>query len=165
MIKNRIVLFALSFLLWLTLSWSFRAEDLIIAFFVSILVAWLTADIFPQKVGIFRKPERYLWIIYYIPLFAWECLKANLDGAYRILHPDVPLKPGIVKVNTTLKSDTGITFLANTLTLMPGTMTVDVDRDRGVLYVHWVNVKSCDVEKATEEIVLKFELVLKRIFE
>ena len=165
MIKNRIVLFALSFLLWLFLNWSFSVENLIIAFFVSFLVAWLTADIFPQKAGIFRRPARYLWIIYYIPLFVWECFKANLDGAYRILHPDVPLRPGIVKVKTTLKSDTGITFLANTLTLKPGTMTVDVDRDQGVLYVHWVDVKSCDVEKASEELVLKFERVLKRIFE
>jgi len=165
MIKNRIVLFGLSFILWLFLSWSFKTEDLVIAFFVAILVTWLTADIFPQKANILYNPSRYLWVLYYIPVFIWECLKANLDGAYRILHPDVPIRPGIVKVKTSLKSDTGITFLANTLTLKPGTMTVDVDRDKWVLYVHWVDVRTEDVQKATEELVTKFERILKRIFE
>ncbi len=165
MIKNKIVLFSLSFLLWLLLNWSVNLENLLIALFVGALVTWLTADIFPQQANIFKRPSRYLWIFYYVPVFLWECFKANLDGAYRIIHPDVPLKPGIVKVRTTLKSDTGITFLANTLTLKPGTMTVDVDRENGVLYVHWVDVKSDDIEKATQEIVSRFERILKRIFE
>ena len=165
MIKNKIVLFSLSFLLWLLLNWSVNLENLLIALFVGALVTWLTADIFPQQANIFKRPSRYLWIFYYVPVFLWECFKANLDGAYRIIHPDVPLKPGIVKVRTTLKSDTGITFLANTLTLKPGTMTVDVDRENGVLYVHWVNVKSDDIDKATQEIVSRFERILKRIFE
>jgi len=165
MIKNKIVLFSLSFLLWLLLNWSANLENLLIALFVGALVTWLTADIFPQQANIFKRPSRYLWIFYYVPVFLWECFKANLDGAYRIIHPDVPLKPGIVKVRTTLKSDTGITFLANTLTLKPGTMTVDVDRENGVLYVHWVNVKSDDIDKATQEIVSRFERILKRIFE
>jgi multicomponent Na+:H+ antiporter subunit E len=165
MIKNRILLFMLGFLLWLLLNWSFGPEDLIIALLVGTLVAWFTADIFPKESHIFREPGRYLWMFYYIPLFVWECFKANLDGAYRILHPDLPLRPGIVKVKTTLTSDTGITFLANTLTLKPGTMTVDVDRGGGFLYVHCVDVKNMDTQKATEEVVSKFERILKRIFE
>jgi multicomponent Na+:H+ antiporter subunit E len=77
----------------------------------------------------------------------------------------VPIKPGIVKVKTTLKSETGLTFLANTLSLKPGTMTVDIDREGGYLYVHWVDVRSQDVKAATEELVLKFERILKKIFD
>lgn len=112
-----------------------------------------------------KHASRYLWFLYYVPLFIWECVKANIDGAYRTAHPDLPIHPGIVKVKTTLKSDAALTFLANTLTLKPGTMTVDIDKEDGFLYVHWSEVKSQDVEKATELIVSKFERILKRIFE
>jgi multicomponent Na+:H+ antiporter subunit E len=70
-----------------------------------------------------------------------------------------------VKVKTTLKSDTALTFLANSITLTPGTLTVDIDKDCGVLYVHWIDVKAKDVEAATKIIVERFEKILKRIFD
>jgi len=85
--------------------------------------------------------------------------------AYRVCHPDLPINPGIVKVKTTLKSDTGLTFLANSITLTPGTMSVDIDQENGFLYIHWIDVKDKDIEKATEIIVKTFEDVLRRIFE
>jgi multicomponent Na+:H+ antiporter subunit E len=91
--------------------------------------------------------------------------KANIDVAYRVSHPNLPIRPGIVKVKTSLKSDTGLTFLANCITLTPGTMTVDIDKNSGFLYIHWINVKDKDVEGATERIVKRFERRLTRIFE
>jgi multicomponent Na+:H+ antiporter subunit E len=109
--------------------------------------------------------KRIIWALYYIPLFIWECLKANLDGAWRVIHPDMPINPGIVKIKTALHSDTALMFLANSITLKPGTMAVDIDKENGVLYVHWADVKSQDIKQATELISGKFERVLKRIFE
>ena len=91
-------------------------------------------------------------------------MKANLDVVYRALHPAMPIKPGIVKIKTSLKTDSGITALANSITLTPGTLTVDLTDD-GFLYVHWINVKSTDVEQATRLIAQRFEWFLKRIFE
>jgi multicomponent Na+:H+ antiporter subunit E len=85
--------------------------------------------------------------------------------AYRVSHPDLPINPGIVKVKTTLKSDTGLTFLANSITLTPGTMSVDIDQENGFMYIHWIDVKDKDIQKATEIIVKIFEDVLRRIFE
>ena len=76
------------------------------------------------------------------------------------------MSPGIlVKVKTGLKSESGLTFLANSITLTPGTMSVDIDRENGCIYVHWINVKDADTEKATQIIANKFEKVLSRIFE
>lgn len=163
--KSRIILFVLGFLLWLALSWRVNLENFVIALAVGILVAWLTADMFPASTDIFRRPSRYLWFFYYLPLFVWECVKANIDGAFRVIHPDLPIKPGIVKIKTQLKSDIALTFLANTLTLKPGTMTVDIDKENGLLYVHWANVESQDIDKATELIAGKFERILKKVFE
>jgi multicomponent Na+:H+ antiporter subunit E len=98
-------------------------------------------------------------------MFLWECFKANLDVAYRVLHPRLPIHPGIVKVRTKLTTDTALTFLANSITLTPGTMSVDIDKDNGILYIHWIDVKTKDVESATRIIVDRFEKVLKKIFD
>ena len=91
--------------------------------------------------------------------------KANIDVAWRVIHPDIPIKPGIVKLKTTLKSETGLTFLANSITLTPGTLSVDIDQKNGFLYVHWIDVKDKDTEAATRIIVERFEKILRRIFE
>jgi multicomponent Na+:H+ antiporter subunit E len=103
--------------------------------------------------------------MYYVPLFVWECLKANIEVAYLVIHPMLPINPGIVKVKTRLKSEIGLTFLANSITLTPGTMSVDLDRENGILYIHWINVKCTDIDKATAHIVSTFEGVLEKIFE
>lgn len=118
-----------------------------------------------KRPHVFKSIRRYIWFLYYIPVFIWECIKANIDVAYRVGHPDLPIRPGIVKVKTTLKSDTALTFLANSITLTPGTMSVDIDAEDGFLYVHWIDVKDKDILKATEIIVKKFENILARIFE
>lgn len=166
MIKIRAVLFAFALLVWLLLSGSLDLEHWIIGVLVGILISWLTADIFEKApTRIFANPSRFLWFIYYLLLFAWECVKANLESAYIVLHPDLPIKPGIVKVRTLLRSDAALTLLANSLTLKPGTMTVDIDKEKGFLYIHWANVKAQGIDEATRYIVEKFERVLKRIFE
>ena len=87
-----------------------------------------------------------------------------MQVVYLVLHPDMPIKPGIVKVKTKLKSESGVTALANSITLTPGTLTVDVVNENE-LYVHWLVVESADVDKATEIIVSRFESILKRIFD
>jgi multicomponent Na+:H+ antiporter subunit E len=88
-----------------------------------------------------------------------------VDVAYRVLHPQLPINPAIVKVKTDLKSDTALTFLANSITLTPGTMCVDIDKEAGVLYIHWIDAKTTDVEEATHRIAGPFESTLKEIFD
>jgi multicomponent Na+:H+ antiporter subunit E len=58
-----------------------------------------------------------------------------------------------------------LTFLANTITLTPGTMSVDVDRENGFLYIHWIYVRDEETEAATRLIVDVFERILIKIFE
>ncbi|GAH99268.1 unnamed protein product, partial [marine sediment metagenome] len=86
------------------------------------------------------------------------------DVAYRVLHPRLPIKPGIVKVKTSLKTPTGRVALANSITLTPGTLSVEITEE-GYLYVHWIMVRTTDIKEATERIVRKFEPILKEIFE
>ena len=71
--------------------------------------------------------------------------KANIDVAYRVITGRI--KPGIVKISPKLKTDAGLTMLANSITLTPGTLSVDVDEETNDLYVHWINVKKEALEK------------------
>ena len=163
--KSQIILFIISFAVWTFLTWPLDYQHIIIGILVSALTSFITGDMFVRRPHVFKSLSRYLWFGYYIPLFIWECIKANIDVAYRVGHPDLPINPGIVKVKTTLKSDTALTFLANSITLTPGTMSVDIDKEGGFLYIHWINVRDTDIKRATEEIVTKFEDILKRVFE
>jgi len=163
--KSKIILFIIGFIIWMLLGWPFDIQHAIAGVFVAGLVAFLTGDMFSRQPHHFGHISRYLWFCYYVPLFLWECLKANIDVALRVSSPQLPINPGIVKVKTTLKSDTALTFLANSITLTPGTFCVDIKPEEGILYIHWIDVKSEDTALATQLIVSKFERVLKKIFE
>lgn len=163
--KRKIILFVVVLAVWFLLSGQADLQHLSVGVIIAALVAFLTGDLFVQRPHLLLQASRYLWFLYYVPIFLWACIKANIDVARRVLGPTVAVNPGIVKVKTTLKSDIGLTFLANSITLTPGTLCVDVDRDKGFLYVHWIDVKTTDVDKATEMIVHRFEKILKRVFE
>jgi multicomponent Na+:H+ antiporter subunit E len=164
-VKSRTVLFVFCLVIWLLLSWPADWQHLVVGVVVSLLVTLITGDMFVGRPRMFGHVGRYLWFLYYIPVFVWECLKANVDVALRVIHPDLPIKPGIVRAKTRLKSETGLTFLANSITLTPGTLSVDVDRENGFLYIHWINVRTTDTQQATQLIVEKFERILAHVFE
>lgn len=164
--KSKVVLFILALLTWLILSWSFDWQHLVVGALVSLLVSAMVGGLFITRPHLLRHPMRYVYFFFaYLPLLLWEVIKANFDVAYRVAHPKLPINPGIVKLKTNLRSDTGITFLANSITLTPGTMTVDVDKEAGILYVHWIDVKEKDIEAATRYIAGRFEPLLDKIFE
>ncbi|OGS23066.1 MAG: hypothetical protein A2252_08070 [Elusimicrobia bacterium RIFOXYA2_FULL_39_19] len=163
--KSRALSFLLAFVFWVALTWSLDWQYLLTGVIISLFIAWAVGDILTRNPWKFKQHARYIWAVYYIWVFIWEMVKGNIDGAYRILHPGLPIKPGIVKVKTNLRSDSALTYLANTITLTPGTFTVDVDSENGYLYVHWMNVETEDIDKATEIIIGKYEKILGKIFE
>ncbi len=83
-----------------------------------------------------------LFLVYLIGPFFWAMAKANLDVAYRVITGRI--RPGIVRLSPGLTTDFGVTLLANSITLTPGTLSVDVDEESGDLFVHWINVKDTD---------------------
>ena len=166
---RRLVYFILAFIVWVFLTWPFvdgriDIQVIIAGLIASLIVAILFHEILPQEHIVFISPIRIFWTVVYIPVFFYYVIKANFDVVYRALHPRMPINPGIVKIKTNLKTQSGITALANSITLTPGTLTVDLTDD-GFLYVHWINVKSDDVEEATDFIARRFEWFLQKIFE
>jgi multicomponent Na+:H+ antiporter subunit E len=160
---SRLLTFILAIVAWLTLTWRVELWSVMIGLLLALLVTFKFGEIFTYNPKKFAKPTRYLWLLYYLPVFFWEMLKANVDVAYRVLHPKMPINPGLVKIKTGLTSEMGKAFLANSITLTPGTTTVDIRGDE--IYVHWIDVKTTDVEEATRLISKKYEAIIARIFE
>ncbi len=158
-----IAVFTLSLLFWLLLTFRITVPNLIVGSIASIICSAIFARYYFHNVYKFLQPRRYFWFIVYLFVFIWECIKANFDVAYRVLHPAMPIRPGIVKVKTTLRSDFAKTLLANSITMTPGTITVDIIGD--YMYIHWIYVRSEDPEIYTGMITGAFEKYIKKIIE
>jgi multicomponent Na+:H+ antiporter subunit E len=77
----------------------------------------------------------------YLVLFLWELLTANVDVAYRVLAPSMPIDPDVVEVPLRVQTDSAVTTIANSITLTPGTLTMDYDEETNTLYVHAITGK------------------------
>lgn len=158
-----VTLFILSLLFWLMLTFRITVPNIIVGSAAALLCTLFFGRFFITSVYKLLQPSRYFWFVIYLIVFLWECIKANLDVAYRVLHPSMPIRPGIVKVKTTLKSELAKTLLANSITMTPGTITVDIIGD--YFYIHWIYVRSEDPEVYTGIIMGAFEKYIKRIIE
>ena len=118
--------------------WSYY--ELLFGAVLSIIVGIIARNIFVKKSLRMLNPVRWFTFIGYVigPFFVGMA-KANFDVAYRVITGKI--NPGIVKISPGLKTDLGITMLANSITLTPGTLTVDIDENKNDLYIHWINVK------------------------
>lgn len=158
-----LALFILTLIFWLLLTFDFSVSNLLTGGVAALLTALLFAKYFFHNTGKLLQPVRYFWFLVYLVIIIWECIKANFDVAYRVLHPAMPIKPGIVKLKLDLKSDFARTMLANSITMTPGTIAVDIVDD--VLYVHWIYVSSEDPDEYRQKIVGRFEKYIKKTFE
>ncbi len=155
--------FILSLIFWLLISFNLSLANIIIGLLAALITTLLFVKYFFSGMIKVIQPQRYFWLVIYLFIFLWECIKANFDVAYRVLHPAMPIKPGIVKVKTGLKSDFARTMLANSITMTPGTISVDIVDD--YIYVHWIYISSEDPEIYSRKISGRFEKYIKRIFE
>ena len=155
-------LFGMTLVLWLALTSSLAAPEVIAGCAVSLVVSLLGTRIY-SRLGLPPLTiRRVLFAIAYVGVLFAEIIRANIDVAYRVLHPRMPINPGIVIIRTSLKHNIARLILANSITLTPGTFTLDVAGDE--LLIHWIDVKTTDTEGATRMVGERFEKYLKPIF-
>ncbi len=169
--KSKIAVFFLSFIVWFLLIWPvcghYGAVDfqgITAGFFASLISALIFGKGFAEKPRKILEPRRWFYFLLFIPVFAYYCIKANIQVAYLVVHPQLPIKPGIVRMRTKLKNRVAIVVLSNCITLTPGTLTVEAT-EKGVLYVHWLAITAIDEGEAGRIIAGKFEYFLHKIFE
>lgn len=167
--KNRFTLFTVCLIVWLLLVWPFGRSpagvpDVVAGVLVAAVTAAIMREISMERADRWLNPVRWFWAAVYLVVLTYYIIRANLDVAYRVLHPAMPIRPGIVRVRTRLKGAGARTLLANSITLTPGTLSVEVTPD-GDLFIHWINVTATGIERATERIVGRFEWFISRIAE
>ena len=159
---QRALMFATLLLFWVMLNGSLTADTLLVGALISMAITLLV----PTGLTFFTEfrftPQAFVMGLRYYGYFFKELVKSNLKLTAIVIAPSLPIEPGIVKVRTRLKSSMGRLMLANSITLTPGTLTVDLDGEW--LYVHWVTVTSTDIETATAEIVAGFERYLEVMY-
>jgi multicomponent Na+:H+ antiporter subunit E len=178
---NRLALFILLLLFWIFLTWPAELgpaylQDLGVGAVAALLVTWITGgstegeqtreggSAIIQRDGRWLQPQRYVWAFVYAFVLAAYVIQANFEVAYRVLHPAMPIRPGIVKIKTRLRRPSSRAALCNSITLTPGTLAVDI-RDDGTMMVHWIYVRSLDEDEAAQQIIGRFEWFIERIFE
>ncbi|WP_297093121.1 monovalent cation/H+ antiporter subunit E [Thermococcus sp.] len=155
---------------WVVISGSFRARDLAMGAAVTLMIAAFMRDLLTEDIrrtGHIVEKLLYFAFIYlpqYLVIMAFRLIESNLKVAKNVIFMDI--NPGIVKIKTDLHSDTGVTILANSITLTPGTLTLDVNKKLGetYLYVHWIDLETLNREKAGEKIKGDIEEWLKKVF-
>ena len=144
---RRVAAWALAYVFYLFLAagsgkevlfWSH--EELIIGAIVAAVAAALAVNYLNRSRNLrMLNPKRWIMILAYSFVFFYYMAKANIDVAYRVITGRI--RPGIVKGPCGfLTRDLAKTWLATSITLTPGTLTVHVD-DAGNFYIHWINVR------------------------
>jgi multicomponent Na+:H+ antiporter subunit E len=160
-----VCIFLLSVVTYLLLVWSggpIEPAEVLIAVVLGGVLArasrgWAEGEgWFPQSFSFVRLGR---FLSYLFGPFAVALFKANIDVALRVISGEI--RPGIVKVPSHQEGDGALTLLANSITLTPGTLTVDVDEESRSLYVHWIYVT--DPSPAEEEVYGSFGEWARRI--
>jgi multicomponent Na+:H+ antiporter subunit E len=142
--------------LWLLLVGSLQPAEVTAGIVVSALVTWVGGSRLTIFAGLRLVPSAPLHLARYLGHFAVALVRSNLDVARRVLSPALPIRPAVVRVRTGLQSSLGRLLLANSITLTPGTLSVDVKDD--IILVHWIDCPpGIDLEGATGAIAEGFE--------
>ncbi len=136
--------FIILYIFWIFNSGVLDAFHLILGVICSFIVAYMFHDFLippDSKLGSgIITSARFLaylpWLMYQIALANWDVMK-------RVIHPTMMIDPKIIKFQSTLKNEHALTAFANSITLTPGTITVDIDPD-GTFYVHSIADEAAD---------------------
>lgn len=154
--------FLVLFAVYVLLAGSFAWEELALGALLSIILTLILARYVAYRID-WKLPYRLaVFVAVYLPVFIWQLLLANIDVARRVLSPTIPLHPGFVKVNSELDGEFAKLMLANSITLTPGTLSIDV-KDQN-LYIHTVDVKGTTPQEHKKNISALFERILGVIF-
>lgn len=160
-VKKLFSTFVFCFLVWILLA-GVSPPELLLGAGISVVLAFLISKFTDINISWKTPVQIILFLVLYLPVFLFELVKSNIDVLFRVLNPKLPINPGFVKVKTGITGKFGKLVLANSITLTPGTISVDADDDG--IYVHWINVKGKNTEEYTERISGKFERILRKVF-
>ena len=152
-----ITMYIFSFLIYLILVNAVQRDVVIVGLVVSFITTLVIIRFIDLPIR-FLNPLRWIFFIIYLPYFIKEVIKANVRIAVIVLSPKLPIRPELKRGKTGLATPHGKLLLSSSVTLTPGTLTVDIMEDE--FQIHCVST-----DKSAEEIMEPFEKYIKRITE
>jgi multicomponent Na+:H+ antiporter subunit E len=150
-------------LVWYAFTLSLQPAEIIAGLIVTFIVSWLNYNSFTCCGLKLLHPGKLWLIVQYLYVFLVALVKSNFHVAAIVISPTINVNPGIVKFKTNLKSDFAKMVLANSITLTPGTLSVDVIEDE--FYIHWLEVTEYTEAGIFQSIAADFENKLVKIFD
>ncbi|RBP78520.1 Na+/H+ antiporter subunit E [Marinomonas rhizomae] len=148
----------LLFVVWLLLNNSVSAGHIVLAAFFAITIPLLVNGMRDEHPKILKP-----WLaIRYVLMVLKDILTANVEVALLIIGPIKKLTPGFVAIPINIDSDLGITILASTVSLTPGTVSAEVSKDKAWLYVHSLHLD--DEAELIKSVKQRYEKPIKEIF-
>jgi multicomponent Na+:H+ antiporter subunit E len=144
------------YLFWIGLSGFFTPLLLGLGVFSTLLIVWLMAR--AQVIDGEGHPIRLLLgALWYWPWLLWQILRSGIDVSRLIVMPSLPISPTLVRVRASQRTSAGLATYANSITLTPGTVSVEIDS--GMILVHAITEAGAeDVESNTmDRLVSRFE--------
>ena len=146
------------FAFWLALTASLRPLDLAVGLALSILLGlWAARSLWTDDAPVLsiRQARRF---VLYVPRLLAAIVVAAVQVAEIVLDPHMPIEPTLIRHRTSFKRDVSRVAFANSITLTPGTLTVDVAEDTFVIH--------CIAEGLADDITSgELESAIKRVFE
>jgi multicomponent K+:H+ antiporter subunit E len=152
------VLTLMLWLIWLLLNNTVAAGHIVLGLVLALLIPLLSSAFWPEKVRI-KAP---LTLFKFLVIVLWDIVIANMVVAKLILGRNDSLKPAFFYIELDIQTPLGISFLANTISLTPGTVSCDLSTDRRRLLVHALHVE--DIADTIKHIKQRYELPLNKVF-
>jgi multicomponent Na+:H+ antiporter subunit E len=144
--------------LWLILTGSFAPLDLlwgvVLCTIVSALTYRFTAFGAPRWM---RRPRGWLALLRLFVEFVRQMVVQNVTLSWRVFLPNMPIKPGIVAVPYNIEGDVPLTIMSSLMTLTPDTVVIDIDQQKKMMYIHWINVQTTDPKEMHRLIIHDIE--------
>jgi len=142
------------FVFWILLSTSFEWVHLGLGLIFSFAVAWINSghSLFVPKFRLWLK------IVLYLPWLFYKIIESSLHLSKLILHPALPISPQLISVDSKLRHHAAIVLLGNSITLTPGTITAEIDRN--ILTVHAMD-NALSEDLASKQIEAKIADIFK----
>jgi multicomponent Na+:H+ antiporter subunit E len=156
------VLWLLLWAVWLIANASWSVEIVLIGGLLSLLVALIFTLQSDSWRSINLKPQGIYHFIAYTAVFLRELVLANINVMRLVFSPRIDIQPGVIRIDTKLRSPIGRLALANSISLTPGSLVLDVEND--TLVVHWLDLQTLNREEASQIIAGPYENHLEQVF-
>lgn len=143
---------------WLLLNNTLAPGHIVLGSILALVIPWITTSLQKPQARL----DKPLLAVRYLLVLIADIIKSNIEVAFLVLGPSHRITPGFIAIPLDMTAELPVTLLASSISLTPGTVSVELSEDRGWLYVHVLNL--ADEAKLIETIKQRYEKPMKEIF-